>query len=80
MKLNLINVFLIIYHYVFLFGDAAWIQVSEGNVPVTAVFKTNTGFIHAGAIVAESHCWSFLKGGLTVNASGSAELYFEVLN
>ncbi|KAH7518113.1 hypothetical protein FEM48_Zijuj09G0136100 [Ziziphus jujuba var. spinosa] len=60
-----------------MFVDAAWIQVSKGNVPVTAVFKTNTGFIHAGAIVAESHCWSFLKGGVTVNASGSAELYFE---
>lgn len=58
--------------------DAAWIQVSSGSVPVTAIFKTSSGFIHAGAIVAESNCWSMLKGGLTVDASGPAELYFEV--
>ena len=57
----------------------AWIQVSEGIAPVRAVFKTVTGFMHAGAIVAQSKCWSMLKGGLTVDASGPAELYFEVI-
>ncbi|PQQ00518.1 uncharacterized protein Pyn_31841 [Prunus yedoensis var. nudiflora] len=56
---------------------SAWIQVSSGSVPVTAIFKTSSGFIHAGAIVAESNCWSMLKGGLTVDASVPAELYFE---
>ncbi|VVA30118.1 PREDICTED: endo-1 4-beta-xylanase [Prunus dulcis] len=59
---------------------SAWIQVSSGSVPVTAIFKTSSGFIHAGAIVAESNCWSMLKGGLTVDASGPAELYFESKN
>lgn len=44
-----------------------------------AVFKTVSGFTHAGAIVAESKCWTMLKGGLTVDASGPAELYFEVI-
>ena len=58
---------------------AAWIQVSEGNVPVRAVFKTVNGFKHAGAVVAESNCWSMLKGGLPADTSGPAELYFEVI-
>ncbi|KAJ7946166.1 endo-1,4-beta-xylanase-like [Quillaja saponaria] len=63
-----------------LYTFSAWIQVSEGNVPVRAVFKTISGYKHAGAIVAESKCWSMLKGGLTVDASGPAELYFESNN
>ncbi|KAM1349203.1 hypothetical protein PS2_003321 [Malus domestica] len=60
-----------------LYSFSAWIQVSNGSVPVTAVFKTNSGFVFAGSIVAKSNCWSMLKGGLTVNSSGPAELYFE---
>ncbi|RZB91975.1 hypothetical protein D0Y65_024118 [Glycine soja] len=56
----------------------AWIQVSEGSdVPVTAVVKRTTRLKFAGAIFAESNCWSMLKGGLTVEESGPAELYFE---
>lgn len=58
--------------------DAAWVQVSEGKIPVRAVFKTISGFKHAGAAIAESNCWSMIKGGLTVDESGPAELYFEV--
>jgi len=53
--------------------------VSEGNVPVTAVVKTRTGLKFAGAIFAETNCWSMLKGGLTAEETGPAELYFEVL-
>ncbi|XP_027355480.1 endo-1,4-beta-xylanase 5-like [Abrus precatorius] len=56
---------------------SAWIQVSEGNVPVTAVVKTNDGYKFAGIILAESNCWSMLKGGFTADTSGAAELYFE---
>ncbi|XP_050369336.1 endo-1,4-beta-xylanase 5-like [Argentina anserina] len=65
-----------------LYTFSAWIRVSGGRgVPVTAIFKTSAGsFIHAGSIVAESSCWSMLKGGLTVNASGPAELNFESKN
>jgi len=58
---------------------AAWIQVSEGNVPVIAMVKTSTKDNFAGAIFAESNCWSMLKGGFTAQESGPAELYFEVL-
>lgn len=58
---------------------AAWIQVSSGNTPVTAVFRTNSDPQYAGAVFAESGCWSMLKGGLTVDSSGPAELYFEVI-
>lgn len=53
-------------------------QVNEGKIPVRAVFKTISGFKHAGAVIAESNCWSMIKGGLTVDESGPAQLYFEV--
>ena len=46
---------------------------------MTAVFKTGEGFTHAGSAIAQSGCWSMLKGGLTGNASGPAEIYFQVL-
>ncbi|KAI9181703.1 hypothetical protein LWI28_017669 [Acer negundo] len=63
-----------------LYTFSAWIQVSEGVAAVSAFFKTRSGFKHAGAIVAEPKCWSMLKGGLTVDTSGPAELYFESKN
>ncbi|KAJ7959702.1 endo-1,4-beta-xylanase-like [Quillaja saponaria] len=63
-----------------LYTFSAWIQVNKGKFPVAAVFKTATGFKYAAAIVAESNCWSMLKGGLTVDASGPSELYFESKN
>lgn len=56
----------------------AWLQVTNGTAPVSAVFKKNGEYKHAGSVVAESKCWSMLKGGLTVDESGPAELYFEV--
>ncbi|XP_057493367.1 endo-1,4-beta-xylanase 5-like [Actinidia eriantha] len=59
---------------------SAWVQVSEGNAKVAAMFKTPSGFERAGWAVAESRCWSMLKGGLTVNASGPSQLYFESKN
>ncbi|KAG6652609.1 hypothetical protein CIPAW_05G018000 [Carya illinoinensis] len=63
-----------------LYTFSAWIQVSDGNAPVAAVFKTTSGQKHAGAVTAKSKCWSMLKGGLNVNVSGLAELYFESKN
>ncbi|CAH8329356.1 unnamed protein product [Eruca vesicaria subsp. sativa] len=61
-----------------LYTFSAWLQVSKGKAPVRAVFKNNNGeYTHAGAVIAESKCWSMLKGGLTVDESGPAELYFE---
>ncbi|XP_057422152.1 endo-1,4-beta-xylanase 5-like [Lotus japonicus] len=59
---------------------SAWIQVSEGNVPVTAMVKTTKGSKFAGATFAESKCWSMLKGGLTADTSEIVELYFESNN
>lgn len=58
--------------------NAAWLQVSQGNATVVAIFKTMSGFQHAGWVVAKSGCWSMLKGGLIVNSSGPVDLYFEV--
>lgn len=43
-----------------------------------AVFKKNGEYKHAGSVIAESKCWSMLKGGLTVDESGHADLFFEV--
>ncbi|XP_039158395.1 endo-1,4-beta-xylanase 5 [Eucalyptus grandis] len=60
-----------------LYTFSAWVQVSKGKILVRAVFKTIRGFKHAGAVIAESNCWSMIKGGLTVDESGPAELYFE---
>ncbi|KAI8027701.1 Endo-1,4-beta-xylanase 5 [Camellia lanceoleosa] len=56
---------------------SAWLQVSQGNAKVAAMFKTPSGFEYAGWVVAESGCWSMLKGGFVVNASGPSHLYFE---
>ncbi|KAL2477380.1 Glycosyl hydrolase family 10 protein [Forsythia ovata] len=42
------------------------------------MFKTQTGNEIAGWVMAQNGCWSMLKGGIVVNASGPAHLYFEV--
>ncbi|KAH7833784.1 hypothetical protein Vadar_009671 [Vaccinium darrowii] len=59
---------------------SAWLQVSQGNAKVAAIFKTQSGLQRAGWVAAKSGCWSMLKGGLIVNASGPADLYFESKN
>lgn len=56
----------------------AWVQVNGGNAAVIALFKTSGGFVHAGAVEAQSGCWSMLKGGLTAESTGAAKIYFEV--
>ncbi|KAF8013931.1 hypothetical protein BT93_I1711 [Corymbia citriodora subsp. variegata] len=63
-----------------LYTFSAWVQVSEGKIPVRAVFKMIRGFKHAGAVIAESNCWSMIKGGLTVDESGPAELYSSIIS
>ncbi|CAN0920751.1 Endo-1,4-beta-xylanase 5 [Linum grandiflorum] len=71
-------------HSHLLYAFSAWIQVSQGSVPVTATLKTSSnnknGFVEGGAVVAESGCWSMLKGGFTVDVSGEAHLYFHTHN
>ncbi|XP_071727057.1 endo-1,4-beta-xylanase 5-like [Rutidosis leptorrhynchoides] len=63
-----------------LYTFSAWVQVSHSNATVVATFKTPTGYYNAGLTIAKSGCWSMLKGGLTVNESGSAQLYFQSEN
>ncbi|KAK9054722.1 hypothetical protein SSX86_025801 [Deinandra increscens subsp. villosa] len=63
-----------------LYTLSAWLQVSHGDAIVVATFKTPTGFHNAGSTEAKSGCWSMLKGGLTVNKSGSVQLYFQSEN
>lgn len=59
---------------------STWLQVGEGESAIRAVFKTSDEIIPAGTVDAKSGCWSMLKGGLTVQKSGPAQLYFEVIN
>ncbi|XP_070052286.1 endo-1,4-beta-xylanase 5-like [Nicotiana tomentosiformis] len=60
---------------------SGWVQVSRGDAnSVAVIFKTQSGFQHAAWAIAKSGCWSMFKGGLVVNASGPAELYFETNN
>ncbi|KAK3157407.1 hypothetical protein QOZ80_2AG0121540 [Eleusine coracana subsp. coracana] len=57
---------------------SAWLQVSSGTAHVKAVVKTPNGErVVAGAVSAQSGCWSMLKGGMTGYSSGPAEIYFE---
>ncbi|XP_047342292.1 endo-1,4-beta-xylanase 5-like [Impatiens glandulifera] len=56
---------------------SAWLQVSSGNASIYAIFKSPSGYHKAGITVAQSGCWSMLKGGLSINVSESAQLYFE---
>ncbi|KAH7653931.1 Endo-1,4-beta-xylanase protein [Dioscorea alata] len=45
------------------------------------MYKTSSNISHAvGTMIAKSGCWSMLKGGISVNYSGPAELYFESQN
>ncbi|CAN4112093.1 unnamed protein product [Withania somnifera] len=64
-----------------LYVVSGWLQVSHGDdVNVAVIFKTQSGFQHAAWGTAKSGCWSMFKGGLVVDASGSAQLYFETNN
>ncbi|KMZ72073.1 endo-1,4-beta-xylanase, family GH10 [Zostera marina] len=69
-----------------LYTFSAWVQLGgigdEQDVPVSAVFRTNDygyNFV-AGTVMARSGCWSMMKGGITVNVTGSFDLFFEVRN
>ncbi|KAF3668370.1 putative transcription factor bHLH84-like [Capsicum annuum] len=58
---------------------SGWLQVSHGDdANVAVIFKPQSGFQHAAWGIAKSGCWSMFKGGLVVNASGPAQLYFEI--
>ncbi|XAR52931.1 Endo-1,4-beta-xylanase [Bertholletia excelsa] len=63
-----------------LYTLSAWLQVNKGSAEIAARFKTPTGWEPAGWVIAQSGCWSMLKGGLVVNASGPSYLYFESNN
>ncbi|KAL3641197.1 hypothetical protein CASFOL_016165 [Castilleja foliolosa] len=56
---------------------SAWVQVTDGEAQVRAVFKTNTGNEHAGWGLARKGCWKMMKGGLVAKISGPTQLYFE---
>ena len=54
--------------------------MSGQKAAVSAVVKTRDGFKHSGSVIAEPNCWSMLKGGLSADASGPADIYFEVIH
>ncbi|XP_075499812.1 endo-1,4-beta-xylanase 5-like [Primulina tabacum] len=55
---------------------SAWIQVSEGPTLVAAVIKNDDHDDAVGWVMAETGCWSMLKGGVNVKDTASYELYF----
>lgn len=58
---------------------AAWVQISQGEAKVQARMQTASGNnLTANWIKAQSGCWRMIKGGLKVNATGPADLHFEV--
>ncbi|KAL7125217.1 hypothetical protein ABFS83_14G102400 [Erythranthe nasuta] len=63
-----------------LYTFSAWLQVSHGKADISAIFKTKNGYRNAGSVMSRKGCWSMLKGGLVVNVSGPAKLYFESNN
>ncbi|KAG8380637.1 hypothetical protein BUALT_Bualt06G0036500 [Buddleja alternifolia] len=53
-------------------------SVSHGNTYIKASFKMHTKDVRGvGWVAAQQGCWSMLKGGIVVNASGPAQLYFQ---
>ncbi|KAK8943350.1 hypothetical protein KSP40_PGU020105 [Platanthera guangdongensis] len=60
-----------------LYAFSVWLQTSDGNADIIASFQVGGEVIHAGAIEAKSGCWSMLKGGLSVDVTGPAVLFFE---
>ena len=58
---------------------SAWLKLSKGTGDITAIIVPPDGkFITAGAIVAQSDCWTLLKGGATAYSEGKGDLFFEV--
>ncbi|XP_073128151.1 endo-1,4-beta-xylanase 5-like [Henckelia pumila] len=60
-----------------LYTFSAWLQVSHGEAHIAAMFQTKDSYETTGWVIARNGCWSMLKGGLVVNASGPADLYFQ---
>jgi len=57
-----------------------WLKFSKGTGDITAIIVTPDGkFNTAGAIVAQSGCWTLLKGGATSLAEGKGDLFFQVM-
>jgi DUF4097 and DUF4098 domain-containing protein YvlB len=60
-------------------GVSAWLQMDKGSADVRLSVKTANGFVAAGTVTANASCWSMLKGGISINTSGPAEIFFEVI-
>ncbi|KAJ1298329.1 hypothetical protein BS78_01G444400 [Paspalum vaginatum] len=57
---------------------SAWLKFSKGTGDITAIIVTPDGkFNTAGAIVAQSDCWTLLKGGATSFSEGKGDLFFQ---
>ncbi|KAK3027474.1 hypothetical protein RJ639_041080, partial [Escallonia herrerae] len=64
-----------------LYTFSAWVQISEGKGIVAAVLRDSSNSRTViGSVVAQSGCWSMVKGGITANVSIRYELYFESNN
>ncbi|KAK3034827.1 hypothetical protein RJ639_033732 [Escallonia herrerae] len=60
---------------------SAWVQISEGKETVVVALRDSSKpRMVIGSVLAQSGCWSMVKGGITVNVSKTFELYFESNN
>ncbi|KAL6623007.1 hypothetical protein ACP70R_032886 [Stipagrostis hirtigluma subsp. patula] len=54
------------------------LSVSGGTAHVKAIVRAPNGErVIAGAVAAQSGCWSMLKGGMTAYSAGHGEIFFE---
>lgn len=59
-----------------------WVKISgAASAAIKATLTTdNTTFACMGTVIARSGCWSFLKGGFSLDSpSNYAFIYFQVL-
>lgn len=61
-----------------LYTFSAWVQINRGKEMVVAAYKNSRNqTITVGSVLAQSGCWSLLKGGISVDITTSVDLYFQ---
>ncbi|KAL0365173.1 UNVERIFIED_CONTAM: Endo-1,4-beta-xylanase 5-like [Sesamum angustifolium] len=64
-----------------LYTFSAWLRLDEGKEIVSAYLRIPNGQNRiVGSVIAESGCWSMLKGGFSVDENGKARLFFACRN
>lgn len=63
--------------------ETGWVKILSGGDSAaikTSLTTDNTTFTCMGTVTAKSGCWSFLKGGFSLDSpANNALIYFQVL-